>query len=118
MKKLLLALVACLGMTSIAHAHNGMEHVMGTVASVTASGVTVKTKDGKMQTVAVTNATRYLRGTAAISQKDVKIGERVVVEASKKDNHLVAVEVKVGTSGTAKMADMPGMNMGAASKSR
>jgi hypothetical protein len=117
MKKLLLIVVACFAMTSIAHAHNGMEHVMGTVTAVTASEITVKTKDGTIQTVAVTNATKYLHGTAAIAQKDVKIGERVVVEASKKDNHLVASEVKLGPSGTAKMDDMPGMNMGTASKS-
>ena len=47
MKKLLATLFALVLMVSSAYAHNGMEHVMGTVASITDDSITVTTKDGQ-----------------------------------------------------------------------
>jgi hypothetical protein len=54
MKKVLATLFTLVLMVSSAYAHNGMEHVMGTVASVTDNSITMTTKDGKSQTIATT----------------------------------------------------------------
>ena len=95
--KRLFAILLTLGlMASATYAHNGMIHVMGTVASVTDTSITVTTTDGKSQTVALTSETKYARMDTSITAKDIKIGDHVVIHANKKDNQLMAVTVKVG----------------------
>jgi opacity protein-like surface antigen len=96
MKKLIAILFTLVLMLSGAYAHNGMEHVMGTVASISNNAITVTTADGKTQTVTTTADTKYMKMDAAIGLKDIKVGDRVVIHASKKDNTLIAAMVQVG----------------------
>jgi opacity protein-like surface antigen len=105
MKKVLATLFALVLMVSSAYAHNGMEHVMGTVASITDSSITVTTRDGKTQTVTATADTKYSKMDAAIALKDIKVGDHVVIHATNKDNKLIAATVKIG------MGNVPGMKM-------
>lgn len=108
--KRLLSLVLTLGLfAGIAYAHNGMHHVMGTVTTITDTQITVKATDGKIHTVAVAATTKYTKGTTALTLKDVKVGDRVVIDASEKDEKLTAVIVKVGAM--AMSGDMKGMKM-------
>lgn len=86
----------------IAFAHNGMVHVMGTVSAITNTSISVTATNGTVQNVALTSETRYLRGDAAVSLKDIRIGDRIVIHATGKADHLVAAEVKA--------AMMTGMN--------
>ena len=104
MKKLLATFVALVLMVSIAYAHNGMEHVLGTVASVTDNSITVTTTDGKTQTVTTTADTKYSKMDTAIALKDLKVGDHVVIHATKKDGKLLAATVQVGMG---KMASAP-----------
>jgi hypothetical protein len=105
MKKLLATFVALVLMVSSAYAHNGMEHVMGTVASFTDNSITVTTTDGKTQTVATTADTKYSEMDTVIALKDLKVGDYVVIHATKKDGKLLAATVQVG------MGKMAGMKM-------
>ena len=108
--KRLLALVLTFGLfAGIAHAHNGMHHVMGNVTAITETQITVKGTDGKSQTIAVAAATKYGKGTTTIALKDITVGDHVVIHASEKDKKLTAVEVKVGKM--AMSGDMKGMKM-------
>jgi YHS domain-containing protein len=68
---------------SIALAHEGHKHVMGTVAAVAADHLQVKTKDGKAVTVPLTKATHYLKGKEKAAPADVHVGDRVVVDLAK-----------------------------------
>ena len=111
MKILLAALFTLVLMVSSAYAHNGVEHVMGTVASITDNSITVTTTDGKTQTVATTADTKYSKMDSVIALKDIKVGDHVVIHATKKDNKLVAATVKVG------MGNMPGMKLDGKSSS-
>ncbi|WP_035356038.1 DUF5666 domain-containing protein [Edaphobacter aggregans] len=111
MKKLIAIFFTLVIMVSSAHAHNGMEHVMGTVASITDNSITVTTTDGKTQTVTTTADTKYNKIDAVIALKDIKIGDNVVIHATNKDNKLVAATVKVG------MGNVPGMKMDGKSSS-
>lgn len=95
-------------LASIAYAHGGMIHVMGTVSAKTDSSITVTTTDGKTQHVVLTEATKYARMETAISLKDVRLGDNVVIHATKKGDQLIAVEVKVGA---AKMKTMSALAM-------
>src|SRR5258708_3107242 len=111
MKKILATLFTLVLMVSSAYAHNGMEHVMGTVASITDNSITVTTTDGKTQTVTATADTKYSKMNAAIALKDIKVGDHVVIHATKKDNKLIAGTVQVG------MGKMAGMKMDGKSSS-
>jgi hypothetical protein len=103
MKKLIATFFTLVLMVGSAYAHNGMEHVMGTVASMTDSSITVNTTDGKTQTVVTTADTKYSKMDAGIALKDIKAGDHVVIHATKKDGKLIAATVQVGMG---KMADM------------
>ena len=100
--KRLLPLVAALALKAgSAYAqHHGMIRVMATVASVTDTTITVDTPDGKSQTVVLTPDTQYTKMDTAITLKDIKVGDQVVIQTTRKDDHLTAVKVKVGAGGT------------------
>ena len=110
MKRFLL-LILTLGLfAGAAYAHNGMEHVMGTVTAMTDTSISVKTTTGTVQTVALSSNTKFLKGDAAITMKDIKVGDHIVIHAAKKEGKLVAAEVKVGAM-KGMHSDMPGMDM-------
>ncbi len=84
--------------SGVAFAHGGLEHVMGTVARMTSTSLDVKTVAGKTTTVTVDAATKWVRGAAAVTPKDVKPGDRVVIHAKAAEGKLTAVEVALGTA--------------------
>jgi hypothetical protein len=91
MKRSLAAAAAFfLSASATAFAHGGMEHLMGTVKSVSASSITVATKDKDVE-VLLDEATKY---EGAASAADLKPGERVVVHAKKAGTGLHAEMVK------------------------
>ena len=110
MKKLLLLILTFGLFAGAAYAHNGMEHVMGIVTAMTDSNISVKTMNGTVQTVVLTKDTKFLTGDAAITMKEIKVGDHIVIHATKKEGKLVAVEVKVGAM-KGMQGDMPRMNM-------
>lgn len=117
MKRLLVLLLTLGVFAGIAYAHNGMQHVMGTVTAITPANLTVKGMDGKIETIALTNDTKYMKGKQSITQREVKPGDNVVVHATKKDGQLTASEVKVGAmKGMDNMQGMKGMKMDGNSK--
>ena len=73
---LIVAFILLMATLALAHGHG---HVLGTVASVTADRIEVKTKDGKTVAVPLTKDTKYLKGDQKAAQGDVHVGERVVV---------------------------------------
>lgn len=98
MKRLLtLALTLALA-TPFVYAHGGMEHVMGTVAAISASSIRVTTSDGKSQTVLLTADTTYAKKDTAIALSDIEVGDAVVIHATMKNNALTAATVKVGAA--------------------
>jgi hypothetical protein len=111
MKKLLATFFTLVLMVSSAYVHNGMEHVMGTVASITDNSITVTTTDGKTRTVTTTADTKYSKMDAVIALKDIKVGDHVVIHATKKNDKLIAATVQVG------MGKMAGMKMDGRSNS-
>ena len=67
MKTRITTLLLCLPMLAIAaFAHNGMEHVMGTVKTISADSVTVETaaKDPKPVTIALLPSTKFVKSGA------------------------------------------------------
>jgi len=106
MKRAVLAVVAALLMTSaVAFAHGDNEHVRGTVTSITDSAITVETTAKQTRTIPVTAKTMIMRGDAHLTIKDVKAGDRVVIDVDKKSK--TAVDVKVGVAAAPKPTVKP-----------
>ena len=81
-------------------AHGGATHIMGTITAVQGDHVTVKLQDGKTEMVMFSKATKYLIGTKAATKTDLKVGTRVVIDATmdEKMKMYLASEVKIGVA--------------------
>lgn len=99
------SLIVCIALVTgsiLATAHNGMEHVMGTIAAVTSNSVTVNTTQHKAVTVLIDPSTKFHNNNAAGSLSDLKVGDRVVIHAKPNaEKKLVAVTVKWGAASSA-----------------
>lgn len=98
MKHSLIAIWILLALAVSAWAHGDEQHVMGTVSKIDGMSITVKTQDGSLKTVMVTDETKYLRANSAAKLDDVKVGDRVVIHAKKMGDMLHATEVKIGAT--------------------
>ena len=92
-----LALFLLLASIQMAFGHGGMEHVMGTISKVSAQSVTVETTAKKMVEVGLDSKTKYTRNDTKALVGDLKIGDRVMIEAKEVNKKLVAETVKLGS---------------------
>ena len=97
-----LAILALMLGSTIAFAHNGIEHIMGTVTAMTDTSITVDTVKHTSVTVLIDPATTFSNNDAQASRKDLKIGDRVVINAKPNaDKKLAGVSVRWGANSTA-----------------
>jgi hypothetical protein len=112
-RAMLLACALLFAMASFAH--EGNKHVMGTVTTISGNSITVQSTDKEAKTtiVSVIPSTMFMKSGAHVSLKDLKVGDRVVVEAKEnKDDKLEAVSVTFGKpQPNSGMDTMPGMDM-------
>jgi hypothetical protein len=82
----------------VTFAHNGMEHVMGTVKSISANSVTVETavKDPKIIAIVLLPSTKFVKSGTDASAKDLKVGDRVMIESKENNDNLEAVSIMFG----------------------
>lgn len=105
--RLFIAAATLVAGSSIASAHEGMEHLLGTVKAVTANSVTVESTKHQTSTVMLDVATTFTNKGAKASATDLKVGDRVAIEGKDGDDKkLHAVSVKWGavTAGSGKTA--------------
>ena len=87
---------------TLAFAHGDGAHIMGTVTDLDAQHVEVKTKKGKTMSVSVNDKTTYYKGKAAATSADLKVGDRVVVHTTGKEDPLTASEIHFSSPGEKK----------------
>ncbi len=109
MKRTLATLTLVLALAAFSFAHNGAQHVMATVAAVTTDSITVKTTSGATQTIALTSQTKFVNSGAAATARDLKTGDRVIVEVIKRNGKAQAESVRSGKRASAGIISMPGM---------
>lgn len=83
-----------------AFAHEGFNHVIGTVAAVSATGFSVKTTKGNVD-VKFDGKTEFSRGDAKALPSDLKPGVRVVVDIPEESKTGIAHSVKLGAAAAA-----------------
>jgi len=116
-----LAALLALAVGAPAVAHEGHHHnAMGTVRAIAATELQLETKESKLETFVLTDATTYKRGDAGAKREDVQVGARAVVMYETKDGKNVAIEVKLAATGHegheghgASMSPMPSPSSGA-----
>lgn len=96
-RQLMASLVSALFCVAAAQAHEGMQHVLGTIASVEGQTLQVRTIDGKRLVIRLDGQTRYVRAAdGAPGPQGLKRGVRIAVEALPVAGGLLAREVKIG----------------------
>jgi hypothetical protein len=99
-KRFVICTVAVLMSVGLLWAHDGNEHIMGTVSSINGDHVMIKTLDGKSEMVMLGKTTKYLIDKKAAKLTDIKVGSRVVVDAKMdpKMKMYSALEVQIGVA--------------------
>jgi hypothetical protein len=86
---------------SVALAHNGIEHVMGTLSAKSDKSVTVETVKHTKVTVLLDPATTFNWNDKSAALGDLKVGDRVVVNAKEgADEKLHGVSIRWGANST------------------
>lgn len=97
-----LAVFVVLFLHTLAFAHGTGKHIMGTLTDLNAQHMVVKTKDGKTMSILVNEKTTYRKNKAAATSADLKVGDRVVVHTTGKEEPLTAGEIRFSSSGEKK----------------
>jgi hypothetical protein len=97
--KLIAVAIVVLALVTPALAHEGHTHkVLGTVASVQASQIEVKSTDGKTLTIVFDAKTPITRGKDKLDAAALKVGERVSVDYTQSKTTNTAKTIKLGTA--------------------
>ncbi|HEY6251892.1 MAG TPA: DUF5666 domain-containing protein [Candidatus Angelobacter sp.] len=94
MKKILTIPTLILLFAILAFAHGNEEHVIGRVASISKTSITVHTLKNETKEVAITDKTTFQGQSGPAKAEDVKVGDRVVIHAGKDGEKLVAHTVR------------------------
>ena len=101
MKRLLAFLVTAVILSGgILFAHGDNEHVTGTVTAITDNSISVQTTAKQPRTIQLDAKAMIIRGSAHLTVKDIKVGDRVVIDVNKKSS--LATEVKIGAAAAKK----------------
>ena len=95
MKQLLSVIALVLAISAGALAHNGNDHVRGTVTQVSAQSVTVQLADKTSKTLTISAKTEFETAGKPGHLADVKVGDRVVIDVPEHGSS--ALLIKVGT---------------------
>ena len=95
-------IVALFAMPLISRAHEGHMHkALGTIASINAERVEIKTTEGKTLTVVIDKKTAITRGKEKLEPTALKVGERLSVDYMEQKKVMSAHTIKLATVSTA-----------------
>ncbi len=95
-------MVALLALPVIARAHEGHMHkALGTIASINAEQVEIKTTEGKTLTVVIDKKTAITRGKEKLDTTALKVGERLSVDYMEQKKVMIAHTIKLAAISTA-----------------
>ena len=89
----LIVSVMCLFISTLSFAHDGDQHVLGTITAIDATHVEVKTSKGQSVNVRINKKTLYKDQRNPKDADVPEVGDRVVIKATKNGKVLVATEI-------------------------
>ena len=96
MKQMLSVIALVLAMGAGALAHNGNDHVRGTVTAISAGSVTVSLADKTTKTLTIDPKTEFESSGRPGHLADIKVGDRVVIDVPEHKSN--ALLIKVGAA--------------------
>jgi len=85
--------ITCLFILTLSFAHDGDQHVLGTIVAIDATHVEVKTSKGQSVNVRVNKKTLYKDQRNPKDANVPEVGDRVVIKATRDGKVLIATEV-------------------------
>jgi len=101
MKRIAMILLVAMAAAVPALAHGKPEQVLGTVTAMTDKAVTVQTTDKKTRTIATNAKTMVMRGAEHLAMKDVKVGDRVVLDVDTEEKVVQTIKLGAAPGGSA-----------------
>ena len=98
-KSLITALILAVALVvpAVSRAHEGHAHkVMGTISSVDAKSIMVKSTDGKTVMVMLDSKTKITQGKNKVDVSALKVGDRVVAEGPEEKEMIMKATIVVG----------------------
>lgn len=89
----LIVAFTCALMATPSFAHDGDQHVLGTIMAIDSNHVVVKTSKGQTVDVRINKKTQYKDGRNPKETNVPEVGDRVVIKATKDGKVLLATEV-------------------------
>ena len=80
----------------LAVAHNGVEHIKGTVTAVSDKTITIKTADNQTKVVNFSEKTVFEKSKKSSTVKNLHVGDKVVVDYHDMSGMMHAVIVRFG----------------------
>ena len=100
MKQLLSVIALVLAVSVGALAHNGNDHVRGTIADISSRMVIVQLADKTVKSLTITPTTEFERNGKLAKLADIKAGDRVVIDVP--ENGTNALLIKIGVAAAKK----------------
>ena len=97
MKKQIMTTVFLLILPALLWAHGGAIHVLGTVTQADDQYVIIKTPKGNMVSIAFNAETTFRYQGISRTHTRPQVGDRLIAEAAKKGDELVATEINFST---------------------
>jgi exosome complex RNA-binding protein Rrp4 len=97
MKQLLSIIALVLAVSAGALAHNGNDHVRGTITQVSAQSVTVQLADKTTKTLSISAKTAFESSGKPGQLADVKVGDRVVIDVPEHGSSALLIKVGAAT---------------------
>ena len=98
MKQLLSVIALVLAVSVGALAHNGNDHVRGTIADITSKSVTVQLADKSVKSLSITATTEFERNGKPVKFADLKAGDRVVIDVPEHGSNALLIKVGVAAA--------------------
>ena len=100
MKKRSLALMLVLVFTAMAFAHEGGVHLKGKVTAINTESITIETQAKQTKIVVFDESTKFQKSGKPASIKDLKVGDRVVIDIHEMNGKIHGTLVRFGATKT------------------
>ena len=91
-------------MGGVASAQADTEHLRGTVTKVAGATITIQATDNQTRTITIDPKAMIMRGNAHLTVRDVKVGDRVVLDVDRTGSVATGVELETAAAAPASRA--------------
>jgi len=104
MKRIFATLASLALAATVVVAHEGNEHVRGTVSAITPQSITVVTAEKATRTLTITPKTAVKQSGKTVKIDAVQVGARVVVDVPEKSTEATLIQVSAAPAAAAPAA--------------